>query len=136
MKVFVLFIFGAALGAFLIFSWPIFFNSDSAMIETAKAAVKGGLFDPYSAQFEDLRVVTNQNGEFICGFVNAKNKMGGYVGKAPFVYGVVGQRFNIITDRQAAFLAGEYMVAPCFPRMEVPKRSPSAGEPWRIIGED
>src|SRR5712671_5400862 len=108
--IFALFFLGAALGLLLIFVWPLIFNPDSTMIETAKAAVKGGLFDPYSAQFEDLRVARNQNGEFVCGFVNAKNKLGGYTGKAPFVYGVVGQRFNIITDRQAAFLAGEYMV--------------------------
>jgi hypothetical protein len=136
MKQIGLFISFAALGVLLVFGWPYIFNSDSAMIETAKTAVRSGLFDPYSAQFEDVRVARNANGEFVCGFVNAKNKMGGYVGKAPFVYGVAGQRYNIITDRQAAFLAGEYMVKPCFPRMEVPTKSPTAGEPWRIIGQD
>ena len=50
----------------------------------AKNAVKKLLNDPDSAQFSE---VTNgkKNGD-VCGFVNAKNRMGGYVGNTAFFY--------------------------------------------------
>lgn len=48
----------------------------------AKKAVKGLLNDPGSAEFFDIV----QNGSNACGLVNAKNRMGGYVGKTPFLY--------------------------------------------------
>ena len=48
----------------------------------AETAVKDLLIDPGSAQFSD---VTTQN-EVTCGFVNSKNRMGGYVGRTAFLY--------------------------------------------------
>lgn len=48
----------------------------------AQKAVKSLLNDPDSAQFFDVQ----RNGENVCGLVNAKNRMGGYVGKTPFMY--------------------------------------------------
>lgn len=49
----------------------------------AKAKVRDLLRDPQSAQFSDVR--TTGNGLLVCGMVNAKNGMGGYVGKRTFV---------------------------------------------------
>lgn len=56
--------------------------------------IKGGLIDPYSAQFEDVHV----HGRIVCGEVNAKNRMGAYTGREAFIgyagdhtaYSVVG----------------------------------------------
>lgn len=53
-----------------------------------KAAVMDGLRDPSSAQFKN---VFTHNDFFVCGEVNAKNGMGGYVGFKRFVsMGIVG----------------------------------------------
>ena len=50
----------------------------------AKDAVKAMLNDPDSAKFEGLQAgITSGD---VCGYVNAKNRMGGYVGKTPFYY--------------------------------------------------
>lgn len=50
----------------------------------AKDAVKRLLNDPDSARFEGLNPGVSKKD--ICGYVNAKNRMGGYVGNAPFFY--------------------------------------------------
>lgn len=50
----------------------------------AKSAIREMLFDPESAQFSDLFV--NSAGGASCGWVNGKNRMGGYVGKVPFYF--------------------------------------------------
>lgn len=57
-------------------------------VDHAKAqwAVSKYLFDPYTAQFDDLRTVSYENHQYVCGYVNAKNKMGAYIGKHEFVY--------------------------------------------------
>lgn len=49
----------------------------------AKAAVRNNLIDPESAQFDGL--FTNKKTGAVCGYVNAKNKMGGYTGKKIFI---------------------------------------------------
>ena len=64
------------------------YKNDEQIIELALEAVRSVLKDPYSAQFEDLRVVDYQAGKVVCGHVNAKNSYGGYVGSVPFVAGV------------------------------------------------
>lgn len=56
---------------------------DSKEIQNAKNIVKNSLLDGESAQFADLNFYEKSN--FVCGTVNAKNKMGGYVGKKKFV---------------------------------------------------
>ena len=39
------------------------------------------LFDPESAQFRDLHVIVREDTEYsLCGEINAKNRMGGFVG--------------------------------------------------------
>lgn len=50
----------------------------------AKDAVKRLLNDPDSAQFSELK--NGKNKGDVCGMVNAKNRMGGYVGATPFFY--------------------------------------------------
>ena len=45
--------------------------------------VKANLFDPGSAQFQNIRL--NPDGTALCGQVNAKNRMGGYVGFRQFL---------------------------------------------------
>jgi len=49
----------------------------------AQEAIKRLLNDPESAKFAD--VITGNDGN-VCGRVNAKNRMGGYVGTVPFFY--------------------------------------------------
>ena len=50
----------------------------------AKSAIREMMLDPESAQFSDLFV--NSAGGASCGWVNGKNRMGGYAGKAPFYF--------------------------------------------------
>lgn len=49
----------------------------------AQQKVKKHLRDPDSAQFRNIRA--NPKTDVTCGFVNAKNRMGGYVGERQFV---------------------------------------------------
>lgn len=57
------------------------FNFD---IYKAKQEVTNNLIDPDSAKFAS--VYKNPSSGSVCGLVNAKNRMGGYVGNTPFVY--------------------------------------------------
>lgn len=50
----------------------------------AKDAVRGLLIDPDSAQFSGVRPGVKERD--VCGFVNAKNRMGGFAGRSPFYY--------------------------------------------------
>jgi hypothetical protein len=52
----------------------------------AKAAMARKLTDPESARFDDLFKVQTDSGEAVCGMVNSKNRMGGYVGPTGFIY--------------------------------------------------
>lgn len=53
----------------------------------AKEAMARKLNDPTSAQWRDLFTVkTPDLGEVVCGMVNSKNRMGGYVGFTGFIY--------------------------------------------------
>lgn len=58
---------------------------DPKVAKAMIAAVSSQLVDPYSAQFDKLRPWETDAGS-ICGRVNAKNGMGGYVGFQPFRY--------------------------------------------------
>lgn len=57
-------------------------------IDRARAAVLEKLKDPESARFRNIRSVGPKDdlGEVICGEVNAKNEMGGYVGFQTFFF--------------------------------------------------
>jgi hypothetical protein len=61
---------------------------DGGMIARAKAVVQANIYDPDSAQFRDLIVIgtSDSTKRTVCGKVNAKNKFGGYVGYASFIY--------------------------------------------------
>ncbi|MBN8649331.1 MAG: hypothetical protein J0L55_15360 [Caulobacterales bacterium] len=54
----------------------------SPKIKEAQMAVKEKLNDPESAQFENVVI----SGDAVCGWVNSKNKFGGYVGATMFLY--------------------------------------------------
>jgi hypothetical protein len=49
----------------------------------------------------------------VCGLVNAKNKMGGYVGRTPLVVSEFGRSY-ILKDETAIFFAAERIVKPVF----------------------
>jgi hypothetical protein len=60
--------------------------AEDPRIGKAKNAVLGALKDPGSAQFQDVRG-SDVNGDFsVCGKINAKNAMGGYVGFKQFCW--------------------------------------------------
>jgi hypothetical protein len=63
----------------------------------AKQAVRERLFDPESAQFSELFKSPSDNGA-ICGLVNAKNRMGGYAGRAPFYYSTLTDYAAIVGE--------------------------------------
>lgn len=56
------------------------------LVQTLRAPVLAQLNDPDSAQFRNLKYVGNwtAKGGLLCGQVNAKNAMGGYVGYSWF----------------------------------------------------
>jgi hypothetical protein len=57
------------------------------LFATARRAVEQTLIDPQSAQFEDLKIVgTVEEGRLVCGTINARNQVGGYAGRRPFVF--------------------------------------------------
>lgn len=51
----------------------------------AKAELESNLFDPESAQYRNLRAGRVKDSDVVCGDLNARNRMGGYVGFKPFV---------------------------------------------------
>ena len=57
-------------------------------IYKTQSIVKKSLLDPDSAQFFDLKYYRTTN--HACGFVNSKNKLGGYAGKQQFVASLDG----------------------------------------------
>ncbi len=60
---------------------PVLALAACSQVEAAKEAVAYDLIDPTSAQFREVE--ENDYGN-ICGQVNAKNRMGAYVGYVPF----------------------------------------------------
>jgi hypothetical protein len=54
-----------------------------------KSNVKNSLLDPESSLFSDVEF--HRNTGFGCGYVNARNKLGGYVGKKYFVASLEGE---------------------------------------------
>lgn len=53
------------------------------MVDAATTAIRDSMKDPESARFR--RVVVSPKGRAVCGEVNAKNEMGGYVGFRRFI---------------------------------------------------
>jgi hypothetical protein len=58
-----------------------------ALLLLARASIEARLNDPFSAVFDGVSVVSNEQGsEVVCGYVNAKNRLGAYAGRLPFAY--------------------------------------------------
>lgn len=71
---------------------------ESHSFKAAKDQVRSMLVDPQSAQWEDLRLIKREGERtLVCGKVNARNQMGGYVGFRHF----------IVADDQDAALAAD-----------------------------
>ena len=62
------------------------YADESAAIAKGQAAAMAKLNDPESARFSDVKVVTTNGRQIVCGHVNAKNRMGGYDGAKPFMF--------------------------------------------------
>lgn len=62
-------------------------GSEQDVIEDATHVVKNGLIDPFSAKFRDVKVINFKGGKVVCGKVNSKNSLGGYVGYQNFIAG-------------------------------------------------
>lgn len=70
-------------------------NMKSAIAEITKE-----LSDPMSAQMRGVIYIhpSENRPDVVCGFINAKNKFGGYVGFKPFYYDVKINKGGIVTD--------------------------------------
>ena len=63
----------------------------------AKKAVRERLSDPDSAQFSEI-FKGPESGGALCGLVNAKNRMGGYVGRTPFYYSKASGDVSLVSE--------------------------------------
>lgn len=115
----------SAFVALLLFA-PVPGHADSAAVDKAKKAVLAKLVDPDSARFDNLRYVETPTGQFVCGTVNARNRMGGYNGPAPFVHKADAGLTHILGDNIAIYEAGKAIVEPCFPSMRIPRTATEA----------
>jgi hypothetical protein len=64
----------------------------------AEIAVRKELTDPASAQFQNVVA----KGEYVCGEVNSKNKMGGYIGFRHFYVDGRGKGAAVVDPREWA----------------------------------
>lgn len=81
-----------------------FQSEDEKKIERTKTLVQREMIDPDSAKFDDIKVYGNR----VCGYVNGKNRFGGYVGRKMFVVDLVGKDDGIVVSRDAAVVAGVF----------------------------
>lgn len=78
----------------------------------AKKRVLMSLKDPESARFSDVAYREAGTDKYICGYVNAKNSYGGYVGPRQFIYGngflsiAEGEDPNSVVDAEIAKACG------------------------------
>lgn len=78
----------------------IIFAQAPNLISITKENVQRQLKDPQSAQFREVKVVTNTlNEKTVCGEVNAKNSYGGYTGFKAF-YTTDGRNINFIDNTE------------------------------------
>lgn len=84
-------------GAVLVFLVTTAFGYRSYLVSELRVPVLAKLNDPASAQFRNERVLGwAVGGSILCGEVNAKNRMGGYVGFVPF-FAAAGIEADIAT---------------------------------------
>jgi hypothetical protein len=91
-------------------------SADKQAEAKAKEAVTGRLRDAESARFESLYVstVTSKEGsrvKAVCGEVNAKNGMGGYVGFRPFIYVIERAKAGGHLSSSDLWVPGEVKIA-------------------------
>lgn len=72
--------------------------STSDLFAKARAEFNAQLNDYPSARFRDVHIIPGIN--WVCGWVNAKNELGGYAGWLPFLYSESspGQQTLMISD--------------------------------------
>lgn len=64
-----------------------------AEARAARSFARLRLRDPDSANFKDL--IKSRDGKYVCGYLNAKNRMGGYEGFQGFVVNLTTKEFRI-----------------------------------------
>ncbi|KQW22849.1 hypothetical protein ASC80_05775 [Afipia sp. Root123D2] len=69
-------------------------------MESAKSAITWKLRDPISAQIKGVRLIhtSELRPDVLCGYINAKNGYGGYVGFKPFYYEVKRNLGGVVQD--------------------------------------
>lgn len=87
-------------GGLAIFAWWYFWERPHSF---AREMVRAELVDPESAQFRNLHT----KGDKICGEVNAKNGMGGYVGFVPFVVSKSSRGNTVVIQPRPHEIAAE-----------------------------
>ncbi len=58
--------------------------SEKDFVEMGESVVKDTLKDPDSAKFESFFRDFGDDTGYVCGYINAKNSYGGYIGKKPY----------------------------------------------------
>lgn len=76
------------------------FGPNMWAVHKAKQAAAQELLDPSSAQFRNVRVVSDVGSKTVCGEVNGKNRYGAYAGYRRFV--ASGSIATIDPDRTAS----------------------------------
>lgn len=86
-------------------------KEEAEVIERAKTEMANVLKDPDSAQYRNITVgqKSKDKAKYVCGQVNSKNAMGGYVGYKDFVY-VDGDTVFIANDNT---MINEFVNAIC-----------------------
>jgi hypothetical protein len=97
-------------------------GSDEAEISDARQRVTHDLLDADSAKFRDERVVKRPSGDLVCGEVNSKNRMGAYVGFAPYAFDTKKRVLQVYPSEMASNEEALAMVRfpdACLPHKEV-----------------
>lgn len=69
-------------------------GTEKDVIRESTSAVKASLIDPDSAQFRGVKIIRSDGKIVVCGQVNSKNRMGGYIGYQNFIAGTKGFIMN------------------------------------------
>lgn len=85
--------------ALLLIAWAAQAQAPDPRIEAAQAKLSMKMKDPESTRYVD--VVISEKGGLVCGWVNAKNSYGAYVGFKPFY--VMGALAEVRDDEEGMF---------------------------------
>lgn len=84
---------------------------DAEAFGKAKATLTESMKDPDSTRISDLKRVSSDSSDLVCGQVNSKNSFGGYTGKKPFAYSVDQDRVAVLGEGD--LLTGNIWVTIC-----------------------